>query len=1701
MKIRTLISFIIFAMFFISCEKKMDWINPNDSNADSAKIEKTCKENKIECGVVNVSIDGSLGELDCGKCDDGFNCNDENKCIDIDECSDHALNNCPPHSTCANEDGTFSCVCDKNYSGDDCVPDTRLKDCENLPENANWNNASEIDQTWNGYEWYPSNKGTFNEESSTTECRFKCNEHYSWNESKCVADTKTAQCEGLPENAQWNTASEINQTWNGEAWEPSAKGTYSEESSTKECRFKCKNNLEWNGEKCVGATKKTNCTGLPENAVWNTASEIDQTWNGEDWEPSATGTYNEESSSTECRFKCDTNYNWSASASKCVAATKDSSCTGLPQNATWNTAESITQTWSGSEWLPSTTGTWNTAASTSECRFKCNEHYNWNSSDKTCDAATQPGTCSTKPANTVWNDGGANGTFTQIWTGSGWTPASYASEYGTDEGTCHYKCDSTHTWENGSCINQKTATCPDKPENTVWNDGGANGTYTQNWSSSNGWTPNYTSAYSTTAGVCRYKCDSTHTWENGSCINQKTTSCVPKPANSVWNDNGADGTYIQNWSSSNGWTPTSYATAYNTTAGTCRYKCDSTHTWYNSACVNQRTLSCDNKPENTVWNDSGANGKFTQNWSSSTGWTPAGYSTVYSTTSGVCHYTCDSTHTWENNSCINQKTASCSAKPENTVWNDNGANGTYTQNWSSSNGWTPSSYNSSYNTTAGVCRYKCDSTYTWLNGACINQKTASCSAKPENTVWNDNGANGMFTQNWSSSNGWTPASYSSSYSTTAGTCRYKCDSTHTWLNGACINQKTASCSAKPENTVWNDNGANGMFTQNWSSSNGWTPTSYSSSYNTTAGICRFKCDEHYNWNSSTSTCDPEVIQTDCPAKPANTVWNDNGANGKFDQTWTSSGWSPASYTSGYSTNAGICRYKCETDYFWHNSECVSPCENNTCADIANATGKCNASAWNEYLCECADGYAWNSEKCIIPLTLGNICTGQIECYDGSYKLETCPAEGTYLSGQDPQYRSKCSAPSFSSSSNLVIDKNTGLTWEKSPSSSTYTWDNRDTHCKDLRETNYAGRSNWRVPNNLEFTTIVDRSGSQATTYPNFTNMPTSSSDFLWTNKEYRGDTSKALAYSPKDAGNRARSKTSTYKVLCVSGNEMQYAVSSDFTISSDGQTVTDTRTNLVWQKEYATVSRLAWDTALSYCENLDYAGYTDWRLPNLNELSSLHNPDKSEAPYSYFPDMQSWYFWSSSSSPSSSTSGSLVNFSDSDTLNYTLYIRCVRAGLCEDSYFWNGSECVNPCDEDPCDSADHSICTPNSSDQYTCSCDNEADGYFWNGSECVNPCDSNPCNNAILPICTSNSFDQYTCSCYNVADGYFWNSSECVNPCDENPCNNVENSDKTCTPENAFKYYCGCESGYTWNGSQCVVPLGRICTGITSCYNSTEEITCPASSSESFFGQDAQYTNKCTAQSFAPSSNMVVDNNTGLTWEKSPSSSTYTWANANNHCNDLNNSNYGGINTWRVPNPLEFLTIVDNSNVATYPNFTNMPPEDSDFLWTSKEVGANTSRAHAFQPNAGLYTNLPKTSKYKVLCVSGNELVAATSSDFTTSSDGKVVTDSRTGLMWQTEYETNKTWKEALAYCQTLNSNSYGGYSDWRLPNKNELASLLDPGKSGAPYSNFPDMRNIYFWSSSTLGSGSGAWTVHFGNGSFSGYSKNSDSLGVRCVR
>ena len=107
---------------------------------------------------------------------------------------------------------------------------------------------------------------------------------------------------------------------------------------------------------------------------------------------------------------------------------------------------------------------------------------------------------------------------------------------------------------------------------------------------------------------------------------------------------------------------------------------------------------------------------------------------------------------------------------------------------------------------------------------------------------------------------------------------------------------------------------------------------------------------------------------------------------------------------------------------------------------------------------------------------------------------------------------------------------------------------------------------------------------------------------------------------------------------------------------------------------------------------------------------------------------------------------------------------------------------------------------------------------------------------------------------------------------------------------------------------------------------------------------------------------------------------------------------------------------------------------------------------------------------------------------FTDNGDG-TVTDNLTGLMWLKTANCfgTRTWDQALSDCNGLSNGSCGLTDgsvdgDWRLPNVNELISLVDRGRLipplpfGHPFTN---VRSDPYWSSTTAADSSFfAWYV-----------------------
>ena len=106
--------------------------------------------------------------------------------------------------------------------------------------------------------------------------------------------------------------------------------------------------------------------------------------------------------------------------------------------------------------------------------------------------------------------------------------------------------------------------------------------------------------------------------------------------------------------------------------------------------------------------------------------------------------------------------------------------------------------------------------------------------------------------------------------------------------------------------------------------------------------------------------------------------------------------------------------------------------------------------------------------------------------------------------------------------------------------------------------------------------------------------------------------------------------------------------------------------------------------------------------------------------------------------------------------------------------------------------------------------------------------------------------------------------------------------------------------------------------------------------------------------------------------------------------------------------------------------------------------------------------------------------------------EGNCVTDNLTGLIWARDANLLKeitNWQTALNFVAFINSgDGLCGYQDWRLPNVNELESLVHFGQpDSAAWLNTQGFINVqpnYYWSSSSVANHtSNAWVVLIGDG------------------
>ncbi len=300
---------------------------------------------------------------------------------------------------------------------------------------------------------------------------------------------------------------------------------------------------------------------------------------------------------------------------------------------------------------------------------------------------------------------------------------------------------------------------------------------------------------------------------------------------------------------------------------------------------------------------------------------------------------------------------------------------------------------------------------------------------------------------------------------------------------------------------------------------------------------------------------------------------------------------------------------------------------------------------------------------------------------------------------------------------------------------------------------------------------------------------------------------------------------------------------------------------------------------------------------------------------------------------------------------------------------------------------------------------------------------------------------------------------------------------------------------------------GYLQTGLRHCYDvAGDPIPCAGT------GQDAEFRHGHPLPAaearfrFAPEAGGVVDQLTGLVWlhNANPAEFPLTWAEAFSFVAQMNRDEVNGQTDWRLPNRVELRSLCDLSQKnpvlpAGHPfqGVENAPYWSATtavirpaHAWTLSLDGGRMFYGHKEQffllwPVRGTGNGVLRvTGQRRCFETDGTEVSCAG-----TGQDGKwrlgrpwpqprfvpvpgnagAVQDRLTGLVWrrQAELSGSMTWEAALAAVRDLNDGRDG---PWRLPNINELESLVDADRAdpALPVGHGFEALHDTYWSSTT---------------------------------
>lgn len=303
---------------------------------------------------------------------------------------------------------------------------------------------------------------------------------------------------------------------------------------------------------------------------------------------------------------------------------------------------------------------------------------------------------------------------------------------------------------------------------------------------------------------------------------------------------------------------------------------------------------------------------------------------------------------------------------------------------------------------------------------------------------------------------------------------------------------------------------------------------------------------------------------------------------------------------------------------------------------------------------------------------GAVPTQQTRCFNET-AAEQCDKITSEYYGQDGLYAETINGRFENvkiGDDYYAFDHKTKLLWYKTASDTTLSHEDAKDYCNILNQHQVAEKTDWRLPYLHEMVSIVNFDEHIDPIVDGFY-FPFIKTEKYWTLTNLGGNNYFYVDFSGSSQFYVEDGTTMANFAICLS-SEYEYDTQRNFERfieipANEEVTVEDKATGLIWQKVTDYSTRI-WKDALKYCQDLEFAGKDDWRLPNVNELHSLATYEKNPELQTVFPNLGDDFYWSSTTNANILGNAWIVEFKygilkpelpKNKNENY-IYTMCVR---------------------------------------------------------------------------------------------------------------------------------------------------------------------------------------------------------------------------------------------------------------------------------------------------------------------------------------------------------------------------------------------------------------------------------------------------------